>query len=77
MGRKEDLDKLRDEVFPIINPKENNQPCKTCRYWQKECAVDLSVVYLKNGNAILICAMQVRDYIKRRQKNKAKKNKPK
>jgi len=77
MAKEETLEKLRDSVFPIINPEENNQPCKTCRYFNKECIVDLETVQLENGKIVLICAIKLRDSISRIKKKKLKKHDPK
>lgn len=71
MDENEPLKKPYSPAFPIVDP-EHDQLCASCPYWNKECAVSLEIQRVRNGRAILICAMMVRDSINRRKEKKKK-----
>lgn len=61
---------LWEIVMPIIDLKKCNQPCLRCRYWKKECAVEICWVNLKEDKALIVCIQIMRDFLKKKRQSK-------
>jgi len=67
--RKKLFEKLRNNVFPVVDNKPGSQPCLTCIY-EGKCDGLLDYQIISEEHILLICVMRYRDFLKRRKNQK-------